>query len=132
MTNTELVERLIREHPEGLDDDELATLSGVQPRQQIHQICSRLALAGRLRRESVEKPGKRRKIHSFPVARAAEGVSAHISSPSAVAEPIWRMRLKALVAVTTRSEEELLDDALREYAVKVLKAHHIVTRQAPS
>jgi len=42
------------------------------------------------------------------------------------------MRLKALVAVTTRSEEELLNEALREYAVKVLKAHHRITRRVPN
>ena len=130
MTNTDLVELLVREHPEGLDDDELATLSGIQPRQQIHQICSRLALAGRIRRESVHRPGKRRKIHNFPVSGPLAATSPDTPAPSA--EPTWRMRLKALVAVTTRSEEELLDEALREYAVKVLKAHHRLTGRVSS
>src|SRR5437867_1369215 len=66
MTNVETVEKLIQEHPEGLDDDEIATMTGIQPRQQVHQICSRLDAAGRIRRESIEKPDKRRKIHNFP------------------------------------------------------------------
>src|SRR5689334_24164993 len=100
MTNLETVEKMIREHPEGIDDDEIASNTGIQPRQQIHQICSRLAAAGKIRRESIEKPGKRRKIHNFPGSsplpdKSTEGASNRPGSP-----PLWQRRLQALVAAT--------------------------------
>src|SRR5947207_9056440 len=91
-TNKEEIYNLIRNHPEGLDDDDISKITGIEPRQQVQQLCTQLAsvkrirrelrtellhlqqlctqLASvkRIRRESVVKAGKRRKIHNFPFA----------------------------------------------------------------
>jgi len=47
--NTERLLELIK-HTPGLDDDELSRISGVQPRQQVNQICRRLEGRGLIRR----------------------------------------------------------------------------------
>src|SRR6266478_4959368 len=66
MKNIDKVLKLIQQHPEGLDDDEISDQSGIQPRQQVYQICKRLEIEGKIRRRNVEKTGKRSKIHNFP------------------------------------------------------------------
>jgi hypothetical protein len=114
-TNREQIFGLIQGHPEGLDDDDISTLSGIGPRQQIQQICTELALASRIRRESVSKAGKRRKIHNFPF----DGGPGAIGGMGGTGES-WRRRLANLVAVTGRAEPDLLDEALRALAVRVL------------
>ena len=111
-TNKEQVFELIHGHPEGLDDDDISELSGIRPRQQVQQICIQLAAVDRIRRESVSKAGKRRKIHNFPITEADRNQIAASAS--------WRRRLANLVAVTGRSEGDLLDEALLGLAVKVL------------
>jgi len=65
-TNKEEVFHLIQRHPEGQDDD-ICRMTGIMPRQQVQQLCNRLAASNRIRRESIEKPRKRRKIHNFPI-----------------------------------------------------------------
>jgi predicted transcriptional regulator len=50
MTNQQRLLEFIREHP-GEDDDELARLTQIEPRQQVNQICNRLAKKGVLVRE---------------------------------------------------------------------------------
>src|SRR6058998_4196103 len=65
-TNKEEIYNLIRNHPEGLDDDDISKITGIEPRQQVQQLCNQLASVKRIRRESVDKAGKRRKIHNFP------------------------------------------------------------------
>jgi hypothetical protein len=122
MTNIETVEKMIRGHPEGIDDDEIALNTGIQPRQQIHQICSRLAAAGKIRRESIEKSGKRRKIHNFPGSSPLAGKSTEGASSGAGSPPSWHRRLQALVAATAKGEDDLLNEALKDLALKVLKA----------
>jgi len=117
MTNKEQVFDLIQEHPEGLDDDDISTLTGIKPRQQIQQLCNQLATSNRIRRQSVEKAGKRRKIHNFPAER---GGAAAIAVKDRKKEA-WRRRLSALVAATGKGESELLDEALHLLALKVLK-----------
>ena len=117
-TNTHTVLDLIRKHPEGLDDDEITEMTGIRPRQQIYQICTRLEGGGQVCRESVEKPGKRKKIHNFPIeaGRVATG-----GSPKS-RQRTWQKRLGALVAATGKGEDELLDQALQDLAIKVLEA----------
>jgi hypothetical protein len=66
MTNKEEIFDLIQNHPEGLDDDDIAKITGIQLRQQVQQLCNQLADSKRIRRQSVGKTGKRRKIHNFP------------------------------------------------------------------
>jgi hypothetical protein len=47
--NTDRLIEVLRRYP-GLDDDQLAMQADIQPRQQVNQICHRLAKAGKLRR----------------------------------------------------------------------------------
>jgi len=118
MTNKEEVFGLIQGHPEGLDDDDISELTGIKPRQQVQQLCNQLATSKRIRRESVEKTGKRRKIHNFPTDE-----NDRPSSPSRkeFETEKWRRRLSALVAATGQNEGDLLDEALHLLALKVLK-----------
>lgn len=109
-TNKEQVFDLIQSHPEGLDDDDITELSGIRPRQQVQQLCTQLAAVERIRRESVSKAGKRRKIHNFPIGEPLMGAY----------DARWRRRLANLVAATGRKEADLLDEALLALAVKVL------------
>jgi hypothetical protein len=108
-TNKEDVFDLIQKHPEGLDDDDISAMTGITPRQQVQQLCNRLASSNRTRRESVEKPGKRRKIHNFPMqGDSPESLSSREDSEAKT----WRRRLSSLVAATGRAEPDLLDHAL--------------------
>src|SRR6476661_7562018 len=97
MTNKEEIFDLIKGHPEGLDDDDIAEMTGIQPRQQVQQLCNQLADSKRIRRHSVGKAGKRRKIHNFPTT-ADTTLSV---APDIEAQPEnWRRRLSALIAAT--------------------------------
>ena len=116
MTNKEEIFDLIKDHPEGLDDDDIAQLTGIQPRQQVQTICNQLANSRRIRRESTEKVGKRRKIHNFPVER--NFTPRHEGSSDT---ENWRRRLAALVAATGRAENDLLEESLQLLAMRVLR-----------
>ncbi len=118
MTNKEEIFDLINSHPEGLDDDDIAELTGIQPRQQVQQLCNQLADSKRIRRQSVGKAGKRRKIHNFPTEQGGEAVSATGPDPQ---PENWRRRLAALVAATGRSEIDLLEESIQLLAMKVLR-----------
>jgi hypothetical protein len=127
MTNREEIFDLIGKHPEGLDDDELLEMTGIQPRQQVQQLCNQLANSKRIRRESIEKAGKRRKIHNFPMdAPKRPAIENRPKSGN------WRRRLSALVAATGRDEEELLEEALYLLAMRVLREGDNKTRAADS
>ena len=118
MTNKEEIFELLQQHPEGLDDDDITQITGIQSRQQVQQLCNQLANSKRIRRHSVEKTGKRRKIHNFPVdPNAVPNASLANEGDGAP----WRRRLSALVAATNRQEADLLDEALQLLAVKVLR-----------
>jgi hypothetical protein len=118
-TNKEDVFDLIQKHPEGLDDDDISAMTGITPRQQVQQLCNRLAASNRIRRESVEKPGKRRKLHNFPLqGDSPEGLSSREDSEAKT----WRRMLSALVAATGQAEPDLLDRALSLLAVRVLRS----------
>ncbi len=131
MTNTHKVLELIRKNPEGLDDDEISEMSGVRPRQQIYQICTRLEAAGHIWRESLEKAGKRKKIHNFPVEdshgtfingqRVEEEFRPAPGGSPRTNRKRWQQRLSALVAATGQGEDELLDQALQALAMRVLE-----------
>jgi hypothetical protein len=117
MTNKEEIFDLITKHPEGLDDDAIAEMTGIQPRQQVQQLCNQLADSKRIRRQSVEKAGKRRKIHNFPTGEEP----APAVAPSATDSPqSWRRRLAALMAATGRTEADLLEESIHLLALKVL------------
>lgn len=116
MTNIQKVLELIRNNPDGLDDDEISNMTSITPRQQVYQICSRLDSLGHIRRETIEKPGKRKKIHNFPIDEDNQN-----SRPPGHSSK-WEQRLSALVAATGRGEDELLDEALKNLAFRVLKA----------
>jgi hypothetical protein len=121
MTNKQEIFDLISVHPEGLDDDDIAEMTGIQPRQQVQQLCNQLADSRRIRRLSVGKAGKRRKIHNFPTTEAGEVtvLSATGSQPEN-----WRRRLAALVAATGRTETDLLEESVRLLAMKVLRQNN--------
>ena len=117
MTNKEEVFDLIQGHPEGLDDDDIAELTGIQPRQQVQQLCNQLANSKRIRRESVEKSGKRRKIHNFPV----EEIEMTAQMDGQARSANWRRRLAALIAATGRNEDDLLEESLQLLAMRILR-----------
>jgi hypothetical protein len=122
MTNKEEIFDLINKHPEGLDDDDIAEMTGIQPRQQVQQLCNQLADSKRIRRHSVEKAGKRRKIHNFPTAEErTESVTPSETEPQ---PQEWRRRLSALVAATGRSEADLLEESIHLLAMKVLRQNN--------
>jgi hypothetical protein len=117
MTNKEEIFDLIQGHPEGLDDDDIAVMTGIQPRQQVQQICNQLADAQRIRRQSVGKTGKRRKIHNFP----SDSAAVDGPLPTEAQSENWRRRLAALVAVTGRTESDLMEESLKLLAMKILR-----------
>ena len=121
MTNKEEIFDLIQKHPEGLDDDDISKMTGIEPRQQVQQLCNQLASVKRIRRESVDKAGKRRKIHNFP--SAGEDFQAGITAVRGTIEN-WHRRLSALVAATGRDEADLLEEALQLLGRKVLGESH--------
>jgi hypothetical protein len=119
MTNKEEIFDLINSHPEGLDDDDIAEMTGIQPRQQVQQLCNQLADSKRIMRQSVGKAGKRRKIHNFPSNSEPDALGA---TPSMDAQSEnWHRRLAALIAATGRSEADLLEESLQLLAMKVLR-----------
>jgi len=127
MTNKEEIFGLINKHPEGLDDDDIAGMTGIQPRQQVQQLCNQLADSKRIRRHSVEKAGKRRKIHNFPTAgeSAASLATASVAPTATDSEPEnWRRRLSALIAATGRTEADLLEESIHLLAMKVLRQNN--------
>ena len=121
MTNADTLLALIGEHPEGLDDDEISEKTGITPRQQVYYICTRLAAEGRIRRVSVQTPGKRRKIHNFPAGATLPPSSVPQARSVTTQESGWRKRLSMLVAATGRDDVELLDEALLDLARKLLR-----------
>jgi hypothetical protein len=122
-TNREEIFDLINSHPEGLDDDDIAEMTGIQPRQQVQQLCNQLADSKRIRRQSVGKVGKRRKIHNFPPAQESESAALSTQAVGAQIEN-WRRRLSALVAATGRTETELLEESIQLLAMKVLRQNN--------
>ena len=118
MTNKEEIFDLITNHPEGLDDDDIAEMTGIQPRQQVQQLCNQLADSKRIRRQSVGKVGKRRKIHNFPTNKTAEPASPSVNDSQS---ENWRRRLAALVAATGRAESDLLEESIQLLAIKILR-----------
>ena len=121
MTNADTLLALIGQHPEGLDDDEISEKTGIKPRQQVYYICTRLAAEGRIRRVSVQAPGKRRKIHNFPAGATLPPSSVPQSGTVNTEDASWRRRLSMLVAATGREDVELLDEALLDLAKKLLR-----------
>jgi hypothetical protein len=76
-----------------------------------------LATEGRIRRESVVKQGKRRKIYNFPVGPTeVDELRDRVSTGT----PGWKKRLALLQVATGRSETELMEEALTDLAKKIL------------
>ncbi len=121
MTNADTLLALIGKHPEGLDDDEISEKTGIKPRQQVYYICTRLAAEGRIRRVSVQTPGKRRKIHNFPAGATLPPASVPQVGTITTEVASWRRRLSMLVAATGQDDVELLDEALLDLARKLLR-----------
>jgi hypothetical protein len=96
-------------------------MTGIQPRQQVQQLCNQLADLKRIRRYSVGKTGKRRKIHNFPTKEADAVLNPSVTGSK---PQDWRRRLAALVAATDRTEEDLLEESVRLLAMKVLRQNN--------
>ena len=126
MTNKDRIADLIKKHPEGLDDDDLSKMTGIKPRQQVQQLCSQLASEKRILRQSVTKPGKRRKVHNFPLDSAHFLASADTDAVASTEG--WRRWLAALVGATGRTESDLLEEALQSLALKVLGAGNVAKK----
>lgn len=121
MSNIHRVLALILRNSQGLDDDEISKKTDIVPRQQVQQLCSRLVEQGKIERRSVEKDGKRKKIHNFPVgtaAVAAEGARTNAPRPATAS---WERRLAKIEAATSLSRDEILDRALTDFARKTLR-----------
>src|SRR5437773_10678877 len=102
--NKEEIFDLIQKHPEGLDDDDISKMTGIEPRQEVQQLCNQLASVKRIRRESVAKAGTRGKIHNFP----AGSDDLQIDSPPARgASEDGQRRPSARVAAPGRAEPDL-------------------------
>ena len=119
-TNRDLILECILQHPEGVDDDQVSELSGVKPRQQVYQIATRLEADSLIKRDTVVKPGKRRKIHNFPI-DDTNLQTAPIIDRQSPNSPLWKKRLAALVAATGRDEADILDEALEGFARELLQ-----------
>jgi hypothetical protein len=89
----------------------------------VQQLCNQLADSKRIRRQSVGKVGKRRKIHNFPPAQESESAALSTQAVGAQIEN-WRRRLSALVAATGRTETELLEESIQLLAMKVLRQNN--------
>lgn len=79
-TNTDRILALLARQP-GLDDDEISRITGIRPRQQVNQICRRLAGQKRL----VRRPAASGKIGNYPIDRtspAAESATVRVASPA--------------------------------------------------
>jgi hypothetical protein len=96
-------------------------MTGIQPRQQVQQLCNQLADSKRIRRQSVGKAGKRRKIHNFP---AAGGSAPGLQTSTEPQPENWRRRLAALVAATGRTEADLLEESIHLLAMKILRENN--------
>ncbi len=120
MTHADTLLDLINLHPEGLDDDELSKETGIKSSQQVYDLCTRLAAEGKIRRLSVYRAGKRRKLHNLPTSGALPPPSISHRGSLKVEDSTWRKRLAMLVAATGRDEDALLDEALKELAKNIL------------
>jgi hypothetical protein len=76
MTNVDLVSAAITRHP-GATDGELRQFSGVEPHQQVNQICRRLAQQKRTIRR-IRRDGR---IGNYPYSDAVPDAAAPVSAP---------------------------------------------------
>jgi hypothetical protein len=118
--NIDKVLAIIAKSPDGIDDDEISEGTGIVPRQQVYQLCVKLAAQGRIERRSVEKGGKRRKIHNFPIGVGTAAEEGSGSLHRRISRP-WERRLAALEAATGLTRDEILDRALAGYAHTLLR-----------
>ena len=101
MTNRERVLALLRSEPVGLTDSEIRERAGIQPHQQVNQICRSLAQAGLIERRAgpqgrlVNLPPASLPVTSLPVrglaARAGSGKLSHERAGPADADEMPRL-----------------------------------------
>ena len=84
MTNRERILALIRSRPKGITDSEIRRRTGIEPHQQVNQICRKLAQAGLVDRRRgdgpiinvptdsapIQKPRQRRALETKPAMRS--------------------------------------------------------------
>lgn len=101
MTDRERVLALLRSEPVGLTDSEIRERTGIEPHQQVNQICRSLAQAGLIERRAgpqgrlVNLPPASRPATSLPVrglaARPGSGSLAQVSAGRAAAHEMPRL-----------------------------------------
>lgn len=103
MTNAERILAAIRAHP-GLTDGELRRRTGVEPHQQVNQICRRLAAQGIVRRERgpdggiVNMPVRHsERAGSPPVARRELAAPPHEAASATWPDPLPALERAVLV-----------------------------------
>jgi hypothetical protein len=116
MTNTEKIIAALNEHPR-LDDDALAVRTGVQPRQQVNQICRRLEQQGRIRRE-IGPAGKLINVLREPLPRSVATIA---SAPG-------ESTFKRLGPNTAKIESELKSD---EFSALLIETPKISKKSMP-
>ena len=81
-TNRERVLELVRSEPAGLTDSEIHRQTGIQPYQQVNQICRSLAQAGLIKRHA----GPQRRLVNLPVSLPKDSPSGGGRHPAAPAK----------------------------------------------
>ena len=75
MTNRERILALVRSEPGGLTDSEIRRRTGIEPHQQVNQICRTLAQAGLIQRRS----GREGRLINIPTGSLEENVQPDLS-----------------------------------------------------
>lgn len=115
LTNVEIVENFLKDNPEQeFSVQELTENLPQVPANQIQQICVKLVERGVAIREQKRKTGDRMKKFYYR--------SNPEEAPLDVQEKgtNWRRKAKAIVTLTDKSMDEVLDEALTQYFKPIL------------
>jgi hypothetical protein len=105
--NRERVLALILQHPEGLDDDEIASMLGFRQRQQANQRCRQLSAEGLVERRRVGG-----KIRNFPSPDGTAKATARATLPAAPLVDrhwFWGGNVQTAVATHLSAGEWVID-----------------------
>ncbi len=119
LTNTETVELFLKNNPEQeFSAQELTQNVTEVPASQMQQICVKLVERGILLREQKRKTGDRMKKYYYRYNPNPEEVPLDAQKK----EPGWRKKAKALAALTGKSMDEVLDEAITQYFKPILQS----------
>lgn len=113
MTNANRVLDFLEQHPgQWFDDDQLSAVLNIRPRQQMNQICARLAREGRIDRKRTEGKVRNSWADSLSIGASTRDFSAETVQP-------------AVGALDSRSFEELARRVLSDHFGLPLSAGRI-------